>query len=289
MIKTAEYLEFENGFLKEAEAAGCDVPFLKGYIKQADEIVGVWKNAFDELADKSGDRLYRYKMANELLYANMIRKDLEKRALAEAPIQPVSNQYDAPIGPGQPVSNQYQSFLGNGFPGVGQMQKGVENFLSQHSSGNGMMSGVMKWLTAQLHNNPNLLSSLTVGGGGGGLLGLLLGALTGHPMTGMMLGGLGGAAISAYMGNKSYNDAANDWMNPKPNPEPKPEPNAQNNPALASFYHPEKDNEASIMPGVNPIQPPLPTPHPMNITEPNPMNITEPNPMNITEPKPVVH
>ena len=39
MIKTAEYIQFEEGFLKEAAANGCDTDFLRGYIDQADEIV----------------------------------------------------------------------------------------------------------------------------------------------------------------------------------------------------------------------------------------------------------
>ena len=249
MIKSAEYVEFENGFLKEAEAAGCDMPFLKGYLKQADEIVELWKNAFDELAEKSGDPLYRYKMANELIYANMLRSELLKKADAAAVAQPT-----------QPITDQYQSFLGKNVnpSGFGQIQSQLENFLSRHNSGPGMWAGFMRWLTAQLHNNPNLLSSLAVGGGGGGLLGGLLGALTGNTMTGMMLGGLGGAGVSAAMGNHNYSQAIDSSMNPKPEPKPVQEP--VNN--MVGSVHTE----------TNPAPQPVPQPHATPVTPATPIS-----------------
>src|ERR1035437_6841276 len=98
MIKNAQYNEFEVGFLKEAAAAGCDTAFLRGYIDQADEIVNIWKEAFDELAEKSGDPLYRYKLANEILYFNSIIPELEKKAGAMDVIKGLPQQFQSAMG-----------------------------------------------------------------------------------------------------------------------------------------------------------------------------------------------
>ena len=181
MTKTAEYTKFVDGFIKEAELVGCDGDFLRGYIDQADEIVNIWKEAFDELAEKSGDPLYKIKVANELVYFTMRLPELEKKA------------FD-----------------------LGSMQNQLEGYANNHSQGNGMMSGVLKQLADSLHNNPNMLRSLVSGGGAGGLIGLLLGVLTGHPMIGMMMGGLGGAGMGAYFGNQSMKEHINSSISGKP-------------------------------------------------------------------------
>lgn len=198
MTKTAEYIKFEEGFLKEAELHGCDVPFLRGYIKEADEIVEIWKEAFDELAEKSGDPLYRFKLAQEICYLNQIKPILQKQAGIQEMLQ------HAPA--------QYQQFLGGmNQGGMSDIQNKLQQFIHGHEGGMG--GGIMKWLSDALQQNPNMLSSLTTGAGGGGLLGLLLGAAMGHPGMGLMLGGLGGAGLGAYEGNQGVQTAAKDAWN----------------------------------------------------------------------------
>lgn len=162
MIKTAQYREFEEGFIKEAVATGCDELFLRGYIAEADDMVETWKTAFDKLAEDSHDPQYRTKLANELLYFNMKFPELVKQA---------------------DVQDALKNMFGNmtnkmGIGGEGGINSQLGGFFAKPE-------------------NKDLISSLIAGGGGGGLIGLLLGVLTGHPMVGMMLGGLGGAGLSA--------------------------------------------------------------------------------------------
>src|SRR5579859_2811084 len=109
MIKSAEYITFEEGFLKEATNHGCDTEFLRGYIKQADEIVDIWKEAFDELAEKSGDPLYRYKMAQELMYLSMIKPDLEK--IANFDMSQIPSQYQNLLSQNQGGISNWQNQL----------------------------------------------------------------------------------------------------------------------------------------------------------------------------------
>ena len=66
--KSEEYIQFEEGYLKEAADNGCNVDFLRGLIKEADEMVEAWREAFDKLAAESGDPQYKFKMAQELVY-----------------------------------------------------------------------------------------------------------------------------------------------------------------------------------------------------------------------------
>lgn len=201
MIKSAEYTEFEEGFLKEAKAAGCDVDFLRGYIKQADEVVEIWKNAFDELAEKSKDPLYHYKISQEIMYLSMLAPELEKKADLAA------------------STKQYQNFLGGmNEGGMEAPQKAMQHFAGEHTTGMG--GGIMKWLQEALQKNPNMLSSLATGAGGGGLLGLLLGAVMGRPGLGLMLGGLGGAGLSAFAGNQNMVDGAKGYWNKLTAPKP---------------------------------------------------------------------
>ena len=103
ITKSAEYIQFEEGFIKQAEAEGCDGNFLRGYIKQADEIVDVWKRTFDALAEESGDPLYRYKIANELIY---LSTELKKTAVASGmPPTPATTNLP-PVMPTAQVSPQ---------------------------------------------------------------------------------------------------------------------------------------------------------------------------------------
>ena len=161
-----ESLNFEAGFLKEAEQAGCDVSFLRGLLKEADEMVASWKAAFDELADQSGDPNYRTKLAHELIYFNQRYPEVIKQAGLE-------------------------DFMGSVNNGFNQAGSWITNFIKQH---------------------PEFLSQLLKGGVGGGLGGLALGGLMGHPGMGMMMGGLAGAAAyPAYnMGylNSLFNEPA---------------------------------------------------------------------------------
>lgn len=217
MIKTAAYNQFVEGFIKEAGDNGCDTDFLRGYIDQADEIVNIWKEAFDELAEKSGDPLYKVKLANELVYFTMRLPELEKKALD---LSSISGGFQKMIG-------------GMNTAGMSGMQNQLQNYATQHSQGNGMMSGMLKHLADALHNNPNMLSSLVSGGGAGGLIGLLLGVLTGHPMIGMAMGGLGGAGAGAYLGNSNFQNSINSSMSGKPAPTT-PEQTTENNQILDS-------------------------------------------------------
>ena len=177
MTKSAEYIQFEEGFLKEAEANGCDIDFLRGYIKEADDITDMWKAAFDEMAEKSGDPLYKVKLAMELASFSNDFPELLKQAGFED------------------MANSAMSGWGDFSKNLGQglHLDQAQGWLQKQNLG--------PMINNALRNNPNLLSSLVAGGGGGGLLGLLMGALTGHPMMGMMGGALGGAGLGAYAGN----------------------------------------------------------------------------------------
>jgi hypothetical protein len=175
------YNEFVSGFLKLAEEEKCDVDFLKGYIKQADEIVDIWTQAFDVLAKESGDPQYKVKLANEIIRFTQLLPQIHKQADL------------------QDTEKGYENFLGglnNG--GLSQGQNWLEH-----------QSWMPQFIQQALHNNPNLLSSLLSGSMGGGLGGLLIGALLGHPMSGLMLGGLGGAASGAFLGNQGIRDMFN--------------------------------------------------------------------------------
>lgn len=162
MIKTAQYIEFEEGFIKEAVATGCDEQFLRGYLAEADDMVDIWKSAFDKLAEDSHDPNYRLKLANELLYFNMKYPELLKEA-------------------------DFMNTLREGMGGLTD-RLGI--------GGKGGINEQLGGMFAKPENK-DLISSLIAGGGGGGLIGLLLGVLTGHPMVGLMLGGLGGAGLGA--------------------------------------------------------------------------------------------
>ena len=80
MTKSAEYLAFEAGFLKEAAEAGLDVPFLKGLIAEAEEIQNKWAEFFEEAEKESGDPLFRVKLANEIVMWNIQNPPLNKTA-----------------------------------------------------------------------------------------------------------------------------------------------------------------------------------------------------------------
>ena len=157
MIKSAEYIQFEEGFIKQALEDGCDEQFLRGYIKEADELVDTWKAAFDELAEQSNDPHYRIKLANDIIMFTISTPRLMQKAAWD--------------------------------------QSTVSNWLGQQSQNLGMGNGVSTFLNDP--KNKNFLSNFGTGAGGGGLIGLLIGLITGHPMSGMMLGGLGGAGIGA--------------------------------------------------------------------------------------------
>lgn len=176
MTKTAEYIQFEEGFLKVAAEHGCDIPFLRGYLKEADEIVEKWAAAWDELAAESKDPLYKTKVAMELIRLSQMREQLYKQAGAEGLLGGL---------------NSYMSGMTGG--GMGQAQNWLQG---------------QKWMpegiSSYLKSNPNALSGMATGGVGGGLLGLLLGALMKHPMLGMMLGGLGGAGLGAMGTNQNF-------------------------------------------------------------------------------------
>ena len=192
MIKTAEYVRFEEGFIQEAVESGCDEQFLRGYIKEADTIVDTWRQAFDELAIASGDPNYRVKLANDLIYFSLINKGLDKQA-----------------APGD-IGSQLGTFLG------------------QTASKLGMGDAVAKFFADP--KNQDFFKHMSFGGAGGGLIGLLLGALMGHPAAGLMAGGLGGAAFGAaynqgYLSNlfggqdnQSGNSTADHTVDQKPGP-----------------------------------------------------------------------
>jgi hypothetical protein len=210
MIKTAEYIQFEEGFLKVAAEHGCDIPFLRGYIKEADDIVEKWAAAWDELAEESKDPLYKTKVAMELIRLSQMRDQLYKKAGAEGLLGGI---------------NSYMSGMTGG--GMGEAQNWLQG---------------QKWMpegiSGYLKSNPNALSGMATGGVGGGLIGLLLGALMKHPMMGMMLGGLGGAGLGAMGTNQNFMSQFNKPAGGTP---PKAEP---------------APTSASPAPGAAPVEPP---------------------------------
>lgn len=176
MTKTAEYIQFEEGFLKVAAQHGCDIPFLKGYLMEADDIVEKWAAAWDELDQQSSDPLYKTKVAMEIIRLSQMRPQLYKKAAEEGLMGGVNSYMSGMTGGGM---GKAQDWL----QGQSWMPEGISGYLKQ---------------------NPNALSGLASGGVGGGLLGLLLGALMKHPMLGMMLGGLGGAGLGAMATNQNF-------------------------------------------------------------------------------------
>jgi hypothetical protein len=253
MNKTAEYIMFEEGFLKEAAQTGCNEDFLRGYLDHADEIVNIWKEAFDELAEKSEDPLYKIKMANEIMYFSMTYPELLEKAAQGLPAQ----ASQAPSEPGllDRISQGTQSALGgfNKGTGMDDIQSKLQGWLGD--------KGISGWISEKLKENPNMLSSLIAGGGGGGLVGLLLGSLIKHPMLGMMLGGLGGAGVGAFLGNHNAQQQAMQAFSPsKPaTPAPVKPPGPIQDPAMAPTKPAGPIQDAPPAP-TKPIQPPVQKP-----------------------------
>ena len=260
-------MEFEKGFLKEAQEAGCDITFLKGYIKEADEIVEIWKQAFDELAEASGDPLYRYKLANEIIYAGELLKKAENEIHPNATAYPPDNT----PGPSEPFMN----LLGR-TTGMDGWQQGLQGWASKNQ-GDG--KGILGFLVQAMQKNPHLLTSLLSGGAGGGLLGLLFGGAMGSPGLGLMGGALAGATGSAYLNNQGIQDSVSNWGNPKPDSAasdasaPKP---AGTDTAAPTTPVPPKPNPVPVnptptnAPGTPGVIPPKPNPVPVNPMPPAP-------------------
>lgn len=144
--------QFNEGFFKEAAELQMDTNFLKGLVAENDEAVQKWAAAFDEIEQKTGDRLFRYKLAGEL--AELMKDRPQTELMKQA---------------------------------------------------NGMMEQIMQFA----QNNPEM-----AGGGIGGLLGLLLGIGTNHPLMGLLLGGLGGAGLGHFGKSQKW------WGGGQPTPDP---------------------------------------------------------------------
>jgi len=231
MNKTAAYIQLEEGFLKEAEEQGCDVDFLRGYLKQADDIVEIWKTAFDELAEKSGDPQYKIKLANEIVMFNLTYPDMIEK-----------------------LAYGYEDFLKDTTQHLNlkPIQQWAQN------------AGLGTTITNALRQNPNLLANLMATGAGGGLIGLILGSLAGHPGTGLMLGGLGGAGFGALGGQKYLEQL---WGGKAEQPETQPPPAAHANTVNINPSTPP----ASAAPLIN-----------TNSTQPHNTGLTQSNPVKLT-------
>jgi hypothetical protein len=182
MNKSAAYITFEEGFIKEAVNNGCDEHFLRGYIKQAEDTMDMWKAAFDELALIHNDPQYHVKIANEIAYVCLAHQDIITKIAGEQGFS-------------------YPQMMSDITHGVPEIAKGQKYLSSLPNDNPGFMGGIGNRLVGAFKNNPNLLSSIIAGGGGGGLIGLLLGALTGHPWLGLIGGATGGGLLSSIMGN----------------------------------------------------------------------------------------
>lgn len=78
-MRTKEYINFENGFIKGAEALGVDEPFMRGYLKYAQDVLESWVPYVATAEKLSGDPEFRYKLAADIIL--MGKKDsLEKCA-----------------------------------------------------------------------------------------------------------------------------------------------------------------------------------------------------------------
>lgn len=76
---TKEYMKFEQGFIKGAEALGVDSAFMQGYLKYAQDVTDTWIPYVNAAAKLSGDPDYKVKLAADIIL--MGRKDaLEKCA-----------------------------------------------------------------------------------------------------------------------------------------------------------------------------------------------------------------
>ena len=142
MIKSAAYISFEEGFLKEAEAQGCDVEFLKGLIAQAEEVQNSYAELYDQIEKESGDKLFKVKLAC----------DLSDYIIKHAEDQPWNDWLMSKL-----------TSLG------GQGNEGMTGGLG--GAGIGGLAGL---LLGQLTGNP--LIGLLLGGLGGGGLGYLFGS-----------------------------------------------------------------------------------------------------------------
>jgi hypothetical protein len=194
MIKTAEYIQFEEGFLKVAEQEGCNVNFLRGFIKEADEIVEKWALAFDMLEKEYNDPQYKTKVACELIRMTMISPAILKKAEEAPPAQTTEPTGIAGLLSGFTKGTGWQNSLEQGLGGQGAP---------------GFLGSIVKYL----HENPDTLSGVIGGGGTGGLIGLLIGALLGHPLVGLMLGGLGGAGLGTFMTHNQLQGNLHDSAN----------------------------------------------------------------------------
>ncbi len=193
MIKSAAYIEFETGFLKEAKAQGLDVDFLKGLIAEAEAIQNDWSAAYDVIEKQSGDKYFRQKLATDLVTI-ILNKDPNIKIAGE----------ENPWYSNEMIMNIIDKLGGGGQGGA------------------------------------------ILGTGAGGLLGLLLGLLSGNPMAGLMLGATGGAGLGGLYGAGKFKD----WFGEK-SPEEAQATNTQPD-STQGVEQPTLDNQVK---GVNPESP----------------------------------
>ena len=172
MFKTAEYIEFENGFFKEAAEQQCDVPFLKGMIAEADAASVKWATMFNDIEQEHPG--FKVKLAEELIQYSTINSSIIKKALE--PVNPTTNE---------PANT----------PGKFDASGSLHNFLND-SRLQELLNGVTD--TEQGRGG-------IVGAAGGGLLGLVLGLLSDHPILGLMLGATAGGLFGGAFGNGIVN------------------------------------------------------------------------------------
>jgi hypothetical protein len=150
MIKGAAYEQFEAGFLKEAEAQGCDVDFLKGMLKEAEEVQNYWTTTLAEFEKQSGDPLFRMKLAGDLVSLINYR---------------TANN----LGGWEKLGFDINSFLHQAQQGIGK-GLGVGDTAAGAIGGGGMGS-ILGLILGQLLGNPML--GLMLGGLGGAGIGAL--------------------------------------------------------------------------------------------------------------------
>lgn len=76
---TKEYQIFEEGFIKGATALGVEEPFMRGYLKYAQEVTDTWIPYVNAAAKASGDPDFRVKLAADIILLGK-KQALEKCA-----------------------------------------------------------------------------------------------------------------------------------------------------------------------------------------------------------------
>lgn len=163
------YKQLEEGFVKQAVDMGVEEAFIRGYIKQAQDVSDTWQEVIKEAEIKSNDPLFREKLAMEVLLAVPMLKQGEFSVPQDA--EGWKALGSKALGGADSLIGSLGGMLGRG-PGLGGMVAG---------GGGGALIGL---LLSRLFNIDPMMGLLIGALGGGGLGGLYGKGMLGHKMPG---------------------------------------------------------------------------------------------------------